>query len=74
MAVSADGRTRFQLILSAAGLPAPSSLGDFTTYVAWLATPTMDSVVSLGEVNNGQTTLGVVDLEKFTFLVTVERN
>ena len=74
MAVTPEGRTRFQLILSAAGLPPPSSLGDFTTYVAWVATPTMDSIVSQGAVSNGRTRLGVVDLEKFTFLVTAERN
>src|SRR3954447_6469196 len=74
VAVTPDGRTRFQLILSAAGLPTPSSLGDFTAYVAWVATPDMDSIVRQGVVNNGPTRLGVVDLEKFTFLVTAERS
>jgi suppressor of ftsI len=74
VAVTPEGRTRFQLILSAAGLPPPSSLGDFTTYVAWVATPTMDSIVRQGAVSNGRTRLGVVDLEKFTFLVTAERS
>ncbi|MFL5472777.1 MAG: multicopper oxidase family protein [Gemmatimonadales bacterium] len=73
-AVAPDGRIRFQLILSAAGLPTPSSLGDFTAYVAWVATPDMDSIVRQGVVNNGRTRLGVVDLEKFTFLVTAERS
>jgi len=34
----------------------------------------MDSVVSQGPVSNGRTRLGVVDLEKFTFLVTAERS
>ena len=74
VAVTPDGHIRFRLILSAAGLPPPSSLGDFTAYVAWVATPTMDSIVRQGVVNNGRTTLGVVDLEKFTFLVTAERS
>src|SRR3954468_3886534 len=74
VAVTPDGRTRFQLILSAAGLPPPSSLGDFTAYVAWVATPTMDAIVRQGVVNNGRTRLGIVDLEKFTFLITAERS
>ncbi len=74
IAVTPGGRIRFRLILSAAGLPPPSSLGDFTSYVAWVATPTMDSIVRQGVVSNGRTTLGVVDLEKFTFLVTAERS
>ena len=34
----------------------------------------MDSIVRQGVVNNGRTTLGVVDLEKFTFLITAERS
>ena len=74
IAVTPEGRIRFRLILSAAGLPPPSSLGDFTAYVAWVATPSMDSIVRQGVVNNGRTTLGVVDLEKFTFLITAERS
>jgi len=74
VAVTPGGRIRFRLTLSAAGLPPPSSLGDFTNYVAWVATPTMDSIMRQGVVNNGRTTLGVVDLEKFTFLVTAERS
>src|SRR3954471_21509109 len=58
IAVSPDGRTRFRLIISAAGLPPPSSLGDYTAYVAWVATPTMDAIVRQDVVNNGRTKLG----------------
>ena len=72
VAVTPDGRPRYQLILSASGLPSPDSLGEYRTYVAWIATPTMDSVVQRGAVRNGRTDLGVVDLEKFTLLVTAE--
>ncbi|HUR94095.1 MAG TPA: multicopper oxidase family protein [Gemmatimonadales bacterium] len=72
IAVTADGRIRYGLRLIAAGLPSPGSLGAFRTYVAWAATPTMDSVARLGEVRNGRTRLGDVDLEKFTILVTAE--
>jgi FtsP/CotA-like multicopper oxidase with cupredoxin domain len=74
VAVGPDGRPRYHLILSAAGLPAPASLGSYRTYVAWVAPPTMDSIVSLGAIRNGRTKLGIVDLEKFTVLVTAERS
>jgi FtsP/CotA-like multicopper oxidase with cupredoxin domain len=72
--VGPDGRPRYQLILSAAGLPPPASLGSYRTYVAWVAPPTMDSIVSLGAIRNGRTRLSIVDLEKFTVLVTAERS
>jgi suppressor of ftsI len=74
VAVAPDGRSRFRLTLSADGLPSPSGLGSYRAYVAWIAPPTMDSVVRLGAVRNGKTLLGEVDLEKFTFLVTAERS
>ena len=74
VAVGPDGRPRYQLILSTAGLPPPASLGDYRRYVAWLATPTMDSIANLGVVRNGSTMLGIADQEKFTLLVTAERS
>jgi hypothetical protein len=73
VAVTADGRPRVRLVLSAEGLPAPASLGGYRTYVAWVASPMMSAIVRLGPVGNGTATLGIVDLEKFTFLVTAER-
>jgi FtsP/CotA-like multicopper oxidase with cupredoxin domain len=72
VAVTADGRPCFELILTAAGLPSPQSLGNYRTYVAWVGPPTMEAMVSHGAVRNGRTTLGVADLEKFTILVTAE--
>jgi FtsP/CotA-like multicopper oxidase with cupredoxin domain len=74
VAVGVDGRPRYQLILSAAGLPSPTALGRYRTYVAWVATSTMDSVARLGPVRNGHTRLGIVNLEKFSFLITAERS
>jgi suppressor of ftsI len=74
VAVTPDGRPRYQLILSASGLPTPESLGEYRTYVAWIATPSMASVVSRGAIQNGRTDLGIIDLEKFTVLITAERN
>ena len=74
VAVTADGFPRYRLALDAAGLPAPSALGKFATYVAWVAPPAMHPVRRLGEVGNGSTALGDVDLEKFVVLITAERD
>ena len=40
IAVTPDGRPRYRLILSASGLPSPESLGEYQTYVAWVASRT----------------------------------
>jgi len=72
VAVNAGGKVRFALRLSVSGLPLPAALGPYRTYVAWATSPMMDSVRKLGPVANGNQRLGIVDLEKFTFLVTAE--
>jgi suppressor of ftsI len=72
IAVTPDGRLRYRPIISIAGLPAPSALGKFRSYVAWVAPPVMYPVTRLGVVKNGSVSLPVVDLEKFTILVTAE--
>jgi hypothetical protein len=74
VAVTAEGFPRYRLALDVSGLPVPSSLGKFATYVAWATSPAMHPVLRLGEVANGRTVLGDVDLEKFVVLVTAERN
>jgi suppressor of ftsI len=74
IAVTPDGRLRYRPTISIAGLPPPESLGQFRTYVAWVAPPTMYPVTKLGEVNNGTTVLADVGLEKFTILVSAERS
>lgn len=56
-----------------AGLPEPSSLGPYTTYVAWATTPVLDPVEKLGEVTNGRNALGRVEFDKFMILITGER-
>ncbi|HEX2218685.1 MAG TPA: multicopper oxidase family protein [Gemmatimonadales bacterium] len=74
VAVTADGLPRQRLVLTVSGLPAPSSLGAFRTYVAWVAPPTMYPIRRLREIADGRTVLGDVDLEKFIVLVTAEAN
>jgi FtsP/CotA-like multicopper oxidase with cupredoxin domain len=72
VAVTPDGRPRHRLTASLSGLPAPGSLGKYRTYVAWAAPPSMHPIQRLGEVADGHADLGVVELEKFVFLVTAE--
>ena len=72
IAVTADGRIRYAPTIVLSGLPAPSSLGRFQTYVAWLATPVMYPIVRLGVVGNGRARLPTIDLDKFMVLVTAE--
>ncbi|HEY9015810.1 MAG TPA: multicopper oxidase family protein, partial [Gemmatimonadales bacterium] len=71
VSLTRDGRPRYQLILSAEGLPAPGSLGA-RVLVAWVTSPSMESVQRMGVVRNGRTTLGTVELEKFVVLITAE--
>jgi FtsP/CotA-like multicopper oxidase with cupredoxin domain len=72
VAVTRDGAPRYGLVARVRGLPAPSSLGAFTTYVAWAYTVTMDSAVNLGVVRNGRISLGEVTREQFRVIITAE--
>ncbi|MCR4341471.1 MAG: multicopper oxidase family protein [Gemmatimonadaceae bacterium] len=74
IAVAADGRLLHQPVITLAGLPPPASLGAFTTYVAWVATPVMHPVTKLGEVRNGRNVLATIALEKFIILITAEES
>ena len=72
VAVTADGRAQYDIQVTAAELPEPSSLGTFTTYVAWAATPDLSTWVRLGTIRNGVSTVGHVDLNKFLLVITAE--
>ena len=73
VAVTTDGRARYDVQVTATGLPAPSSLGaGYTTYVAWESTPDLTRWVRLGTITNGTSTVGSADLNKFLFVVTAE--
>jgi suppressor of ftsI len=71
--VTATGRTRYAPTIALSGLPDPATLGHYTTYVAWVATPVMYPIVRLGAVGNGSHKLPPIDLDKFVVLVTAER-
>ena len=70
--VTADGRASYDVQVSLTGLPEPSSLGPYSTYVAWAATTNLDRWYRLGPVKNGSSTVGKVELNKFMFVITAE--
>ncbi|HUG40816.1 MAG TPA: multicopper oxidase family protein [Longimicrobiales bacterium] len=72
LSVTAQGTPRYTPVVRIAGLPAPATLGEYRAYVAWVASPTLSTVERLGVVGNGETTLPVVDLDKFLILVSAE--
>jgi FtsP/CotA-like multicopper oxidase with cupredoxin domain len=72
VAVTAAGTHVHELAAHIDGLPAPQSLGPYTTYVAWATTPFFEPVVKLGEVTNGANALGRVAFNKFLVLITAE--
>jgi FtsP/CotA-like multicopper oxidase with cupredoxin domain len=72
--VTAEGRHRHELVAWIDRLPEPSSLGPYTTYVAWATPLALDPVIKLGEVTNGENHLGEVAFNKYLILVTAEAN
>lgn len=72
IAVTADGRARYDVQVTAKGLPAASALGAYAGYVAWEVTPDLTKWVRLGTVSNGRTTVGSTDFNKFLFVITAE--
>lgn len=72
IAVTPDGRASYDVQVSASGLPRPSTLGAYTTYVAWSVTPDLKAWHRLGPVANGTTTVGRAEENKFLLVVTAE--
>jgi hypothetical protein len=72
IAVTADGRAQYDVQVTASALPEPSTLGAYTSYVAWATTPDLTRWDRLGAIRNGTTTVGHIDLNKFLLVITVE--
>jgi suppressor of ftsI len=70
--VTPTGAPRYRLIAHVTGLPTPSTLGRYSTYVAWAYTVTMDSAIRLGVVHNGRASLGEIAREQFRVLISAE--
>lgn len=66
--VTPDGHSRYTLLGSVAGLE-PGR-----TYVAWVMTPQMDTLIKLGVVTGGRFVGEGIALNKFVVLVTAERS
>ena len=73
VAVTRGGQFRYRPVVHLGALPPARTLGDYTAYVAWAASPEMHRVVRLGPVAAGRTPLPEIDLEKFVVLITAER-
>ena len=76
VAVTEDGHARYDVEISAApGVPPPpSSLGYYSVYVAWAATPDLNQWHRLGVVSNGSSRVGSVEFNKFMLVVTAEQD
>jgi hypothetical protein len=74
VAVTAEGVSSYDVRLEVTGLPQPSSLGAYTSYVAWAATTDLSRWHRLGTVRNGSTTVGRAELNKFLLIITLEQD
>jgi hypothetical protein len=74
VAVTADGRARYDVQLTISGLPAPAAGGAHPAYVAWAVTPDLDQWYRLGAVANGRATVGEITLNKFLLVITAEQS
>ena len=72
VAVTADGRHRYVVTVDVSGLPSPSALGPYSTYVAWATTPSLAPMIRLGSVSAGRPASGDVAFDKFLVLVSAE--
>ena len=74
IAVTADGRARYDVQVTAAGMPRADSSGAAVAHVAWAASTDLAKWERLGTVTNGTTTVGHVDMKKFLLVITAERD
>lgn len=72
VAVTADGRARYDVQLTLSGLPAPSALGAYSVYVAWGVSTDLAKWHRLGTVTNGRSLVGQAELNKFLLVITAE--
>jgi hypothetical protein len=72
VAVTSDGHSIYDARITVAGLPAPSTLGAYSTYVAWAVTPDLQQWVRLGAITQSGGTVGTVDFNKFLLVITAE--
>ena len=74
IAVTADGRARYDVQVTPAGMPDADSSGARVFHLAWAASTDLAKWEKLGTVRNGTTTVGSVDMNKFLLVITAERD
>jgi FtsP/CotA-like multicopper oxidase with cupredoxin domain len=74
VAVNQNGNHLYGLTFDITGLPDPATLGDYTSYVAWVTTPLLFPTRKLGVVGNGTTVFDTIDFDQFLILVSAEAN
>ena len=72
LALTRDGRVIFDVSFTATGLPAPSTLGRFDSYVLWVARDDLGEMQKLGVIRSGQSLTSRVAYNKFLIVVTAE--
>lgn len=72
VAVTRHGVHEYDLTVLLDGLPDPSTLGPYRTYVAWAMPPSLHPVTKLGVVRDGRLTRARVAYDQFMLLVTAE--
>ena len=72
LAVTRDGRVVYDLTITVSDLPVPSSLGSYSHFEGWLATPKLDAMRDLGPVQNGSPLRTRADWNKFLVFVSAE--
>lgn len=72
VAATADGHLRYEIRITAQGLPAPASLGSYHAFVAWEVSADLKEWTRLGVVANGVSTVGVATLNKFLLVIAAE--
>lgn len=72
VSVSEDGSFVYDLQVTVSRLPAPQTLGPYSVYVAWVATPNLDQLQRLDTVSAARPASGQVAWNKFMVFVTAE--
>ncbi|MFN8653839.1 MAG: multicopper oxidase family protein [Gemmatimonadales bacterium] len=70
--VAEDGTHAWMVRFRVRGLPSLRAKGPRAGYVAWAASPMMNTVTRLGVVKEGETDLGPVALDRFLLLISAE--
>jgi suppressor of ftsI len=70
--VDEAGVHEYDVAVSVAGLPSPSSFGEYRHYVAWVTTPLLRPMVRLGTVDGDGVVTGRVAFNQFLVFVSAE--